>query len=1077
MGLYTQSYANLNNLLLTQINESKVTLKLDNVSIKSILYEVQKQTKINFIYTDSELSSIARKSVNVKNATVVEVLNTIFAGTNFTYQVKGNSIAIVKKTSVAKNNNVKIELKGKVIDEQKNPIVGATIIVAGTTKGALTDDKGQFAFSANVGDVLDISYVGMVEKKYIVKANDSNITIEMEGDAMAVDDVVVTGYFNRKKDSYTGNATTYTGKELTQMSSSNVMTSLSMIDPSFKMITNNEMGSNPNVIPDFQIQGPTNLKDDYNSSPNMPTFILDGYEVSPQKIFDLDPNTVKSITLLKDAAASAIYGSRAANGVVVVETIPPEPGKLKVTYNFYGDLELADLSSYNLMNSEEKLQYEVLSQRFKGISVLDQLEKDRIYNEKLAIVRSGVNTDWIKKPVKDVGISHKHTIIVQGGDKTLRYTVNANYRGQSGVMKESGRDNYGIGVKLQYSNKKLMISNDLTINNTNAYNSPYGSFGSYTRINPYLNPYDENGNLIKMMAYNTSNPLYNATIPYKDETGILDFSEKFTAEWSAFRGFKLRLRANLDRSITEKDDFKSRNHTSFDKALIKGSYASTITKHNSYNINLMASYVLSVGKNVLNATLIYDMNEKNIDRKGHTAYDFPNDNFDHISMAMQYKDGARPIGSEDISRDLGLACNLNYSYDNRYLADASVRSDASSVFGSDNRWGTFYSVGIGWNIHNESFLKDIKAVDLLKIRVSQGTTGGVNFDPYQAMMSYNYKPETIYLGELGALLMGYGNSKLKWQETEKLNFGLDFGFFNNRLTGNINRYQNVTKNKLINLTLAPSTGFPNYMENMGEVENTGWELSLKGGIIRNTKNSFRWDLFFNLVSNKNRLLNTGNALDVYNNSLNYASRNGPVSKYVEGQSLTMIWVNQSLGIDPVTGNEVFINSKGERSIMYNANDNIAYAEKESEFEGTFGTSLSYKGFSVNAFFAYSVGGHIYNQTLMDKVENVDPAYNADRRVLNDRWQKVGDNAKFKSIENTTKTNASSRFVEEENFVRLSSLNVSYDFQSAKLKKAGIAQLRVGAVTNDLFRISTVKMERGTAYPFARKISFSAQITF
>ena len=464
------------------------------------------------------------------------------------------------------------------------------------------------------------------------------------------------------------------------------------------------------------------------------------------------------------------------------------------------------------------------------------------------------------------------------------------------------------------------------------------------------------------------------------------------------------------------------------------------------------------------------------------------DNMDHIGMGVEYQDGDKPDGNYEISRLMGVVGNFNYSYDNRYLADFSVRSDGSSVYGSSKRWGTFGSVGLAWNMHNEKWLADNNYVNELKIRGSWGTTGGQNFYPFQAMMMYSYKDDAInglsYDNYLGALLMAFGNPDLKWQRTEKLNVGVDFTLFNSRLTGYFNWYKDVSKSVLIDVLLAPSLGFDSYKDNLGEIENKGVELNLRGTLIKDVKRELQWDVFFNLTHNKNRLMKLNDALAAYNKMQDdemtdedNEDNRAPMVRYQEGKSINTIWANESIGIDPNTGEEVFIAQNGDKVNEWSTDNYKPMGCEDPKIEGNFGTMLMYKGFQLNAYFYYSYGGDVYNQTLVDKVENVDPQKNADKRVLYDRWKQPGDVAIFKAIDNTTTTMPTSRFIEQENYIRLSSLNLSYQFTPEQLKRMGIERLKVSLIGNDIFRASTVKMERGTSYPFARNYSLSLQVTF
>ena len=1106
--MFMQSFASL--------YAQSITLKKRNASLEEVIWELKEKTKLTFLYSDEDVSAVKGIDLDVKDLGVDALLEQCLAGTGLGYVKTNDAIIIRKVEELELSSQQKMRrITGKVTDENGEPLPGVGILIQGTTMGVASDVEGNYALDCPDMENLTLlfSFVGM-ESQQIVVGTRSVVNVVMKSEAAEIEEVVVTGYFTRKKDSYTGSATTFSGEKLMQISTGNVLSSLSVIDPSFKLVENISAGSNPNYIPEFQIHGAGNLESTYENSPNMPTFILDGFEVDAEKIFDMDPNRIESITILKDAAATAIYGSRAANGVVVVETKAPEMGELRVSYSFSGDFNFADLSDYNLMNAAEKLEYERLAGLYShyNIGQLENLQEE--YNERLKLVASGVNTDWIKKPIHAVGFGHKHSLLLEGGDTRLRYGMDLNYQKVTGVMKESGRQNIGIGIKLQYRYNNLRFMNNLTYNNVKQEDSPYGTFSDYTYMNPYLYPYDENGNVRQVLEIGGNNddeagdeiedeeedeeenrevdyelnPLYNAKLGTKLEAVYQDFTDNFSVEWDVIEGLKLKGAISLNKKTTIRDEFLPSGHNSFYEKDLKGSYTKEVTDYFSYDANVMASYVKNLDKHLLNATVVWNVTQSKTDEFTTVAYNFPNDNMDHIGMGVEYQEGDKPDGNYEISRLMGVVGNFNYSYDNRYLADFSVRSDGSSVYGSSKRWGTFGSIGLAWNMHNERWLADNNSVNELKLRGSWGTTGGQNFYPFQAMMMYSYKDDAInglsYDDYLGALLMAYGNPDLKWQRTEKLNVGIDFTLFNSRLTGYFNWYKDVSKSVLIDVLLAPSLGFDSYKDNLGEIENKGVELNLRGTLIKNVRKELQWDVFFNLTHNKNRLLKLNDALAAYNkmqddemNNEDNEETRAPMVRYQEGESINTIWANESIGIDPNTGEEVFIAQNGDKVNEWSTDNYKPLGCEDPKIEGNFGTMLMYKGFQLNAYFYYSFGGDIYNQTLVDKVENVDPQRNADKRVLYDRWRQPGDVAKYKAIDNTTTTMPTSRFIEQENYIRLSSLNLSYQFTPEQLKRMGIERLKVSLIGNDIFRASTVKMERGTSYPFARNYSLSLQVTF
>ncbi|MDE5611048.1 MAG: TonB-dependent receptor, partial [Odoribacter sp.] len=502
--------------------------------------------------------------------------------------------------------------------------------------------------------------------------------------------------------------------------------------------------------------------------------------------------------------------------------------------------------------------------------------------------------------------------------------------------------------------------------------------------------YYENGN-IKQVLYTFANgeevlnPMYNATLGTKDEKAYDDFINNFSLEWDIIEGMKLKTKISLNKKTLTADKFLPGDHTDFYGNSLNGSYTKTLTEYFSYDANVTLAYTKRLAKHLLNAAAVWNVKQARTDQFSTTAYNFPNNNMDHISMGIQYGKGDKPVGNYEESRLMGVVANFNYGFDDRYLADFSIRSDASSLFGADKRWGTFGSVGIGWNIHNESWFNKSGLFSQLKVRGSWGSTGGQNFYPYQAMMMFSYKDELLnrqdsenetvgmsYDGFVGALLKAFGNTGLKWQKTEKLNAGIDFALFDNRLSGYFNYYKETSKSVLTDVRVAPSLGFSSYKDNLGEVENKGVEVNLKATLIRSERKSLQWDVFVSLVRNRNRLLKLNEALVAWNKNQDETSVKdevkGPVVRYQEGQSIHTIWANESLGIDPVTGDEVFLSRNGQKVSEWSTENYKPLGCEDPKFEGNFGTMLRYKNFMLQAYFKYSYGGDIYNKTLVDKVE-------------------------------------------------------------------------------------------------------------
>ena len=984
------------------------------------------------------------------------------------------------------------------------------MIIKGTKLGTVTDVDGKYTLTVPVGNnALVFSMIGMKQKEEVIGKR-TRIDVVMEEEISELEDVVVTGYYTQAKNSFTGAARTITAEELQMGGNQNILTALQNVDPSFMKIDNNLAGSNPNVVPEFQIRGAgsiSGIESEYEGNPNTPVFIVDGFETTAEKVYDMDPYRVASITLLKDAAATAIYGSRASNGVVVITTNAPANGKMQVSYNVDASFYIADLSDYNVCNAVEKLEIEKLAGMYTSKAVNQQLTLNKWYNEKLANIERGYDTYWLDKPLDAVAVANKHSLRLDGGNENIRYGIDLGYSNTPGVMKESGRRRLALGMELQYIYKDLTFRNNLTYSNVKATNSPYGSFSTYAKRNPYVRYKDDDGNYIyKVDKYipigggglgkDYYNPLYNTTLNTTDEEKYNDVTNNFGVDWSIMDGLRLKGSFSFTHQNTYKDIFKPAKHTDFaaygdDDFDRRGSYVGTRGEKYSYDASLVMTYFYQLNKHVINANLGWNLQESVTREFTVKTEGFPNENLDYISFATQYEKAGSPSGDEYTSRLVGFLGNLNYSYDERYLLDLSFREDASSRFGSDKRWAPFWSVGLGWNLHNEGFLKNVAFINRLKIRGSYGLTGSQNYNPYQAMTTYKYLTGERYHHTVGAEVMALGNEKLGWQRTLQQNYGLDLDLWGERINFTGNYYIKLSKDVLTSVTLPPSLGFSSYMDNLGEVKNYGYELSLRVALLKNPSKQLYWSVNVTALHNKNKLLKISNALRAYNDDQDEDTMSGSKSKesnrpkvrYIEGKSMNSIWVNQSLGVDPATGYELFQAVNGDIVTTWSTDNYVIGGCKDSDMEGTFGTNLAWKGFQLNAIFRYNYGGQIYNQTLVDKVQDADLRENVDRRVFEDRWQKPGDKVMFTRLIGgatanvTSVTKPTSRFVEDNNWLELSTLNVSYEFKMPWMKKIGLKRLKALFYMNDVFRVSTVKQERGIDYPFARNFSVGLQARF
>ena len=1103
-----------------------VSLKVENVSLAEAISQLKKQTKMDFFFSHSVVDVDQLVSLDLQNVSLKEALQRLL-GKTYTYEFL-DGIVIIKPFQQAQSEvqQQKTSLKGTVKDVNGEPLPGVTVTIKGTSLGVATDIDGKWVLEIPEMKevVLVFSFVGMKSQE-IRPGSRTEIDVILEEDTKEMEEVVVTGIFMRKKEGFTGSATQVSGEELKKMSSGNVLKALGMMDPGFKMNVSNIAGSNPNAVPDFQMRGQASLgnytsddvvvlRGDANSRPNQPLFVLDGViGVSATAIMDLDPEQVESITLLKDAAATVIYGSEAANGVVVVETKAPVPGKLRFTYNGNYKLEWSDLSVYDLMNAEEKLRVEELAGYYQS---MDDMGLQSYYNKIKQDVLSGVNTYWLAEPVQ-TAFAHRHGLTVEGGDRTLRYKLYVGANLAPGVMKETNLDTKTGKIDLNYRNGKIMINNSLTVDYSNGTReSPYGSFSDYALVNPYYRKTDENGNIKQVLddgrvgdgqtvnswvgQYTKPilNPLYNKLFESKNESRSFQLREALRVEYLPIEALRLSLDFSLSRGDGTVEVFKSAAHNDFYEVkdpAEKGSYDWTKNENTTYRLRISGAYNKVWGDHLLSANVSYSINENVSKSNVLSMKGFPNDKLSEVYMGAEYENTS---GSENTTRSLAYIMTLNYAWKQRYAVDYSMSVNASSEFGKNNRYAPFWSAGVRWNADKESFIQNLRIFDELVVRGTYGITGSQGFTPYQSLQMYTYSNlMQTYKGSdvVGAEIYGLGNPDLKWQQTQNYNVSLDFTLFNNIFSAKLEYYEKYTKNTLLDYSMAPSIGFSTMKENLGKISNKGYEISLRVRPYSDPSKRAYWDIIVNGAHNKSRIEEISNALKVLNEKQmavadgdtnedgTQRAERKPLPRYENGYSQTTIWAVRSMGIDPQTGREVFLTRDGRLTNEYSSVDQVPVGDTEPKLAGTISTTFTYKGFSLTLAGQYHFGGQVFNSTLINKVENANLRLNADRRALYSRWQKPGDQVLFKAIDGNiykTATKESSRFVMDDNEFYFSTINLSYRADSQKfgwMNRLGITSATIGMYMEDICRFSTVKMERGINYPFSRSVSMSLSLIF
>lgn len=1085
----------------------RITLRISNQSLGNVLQEVAKAAGATIVFQGVSLVGIDQATtLNVSEKPLDEVLRDLIGNQAARIRYEGNRQIIVEALESLDvkqgQSSSLVSVSGIVYDAETNqPLEGATILITDGTKngkgGNMTDKDGKFSLQLRRKESIRVTYLGYEAYSLQVKNSDNDLKIMLQPNSINIEEAVVTGISKRKKNSFTGNFITVKGADLRKLNPQNVLKSLEFFDPSFKIVENNRSGSDPNALPEFQMRGDQSLGsgtsmnsmdlllDNVSSRPNTPLFVLDGFIVSIRRVLELDPERIENITILKDAAATSIYGSRASNGVVVVETKVAPDGALTVSYNHNLTLQLPDLSDYNMMNAREKLETEWKAGIYNPNNDRDMNE----YNRYLRNVLAGVDTYWLSQPLRSAWQS-RHSLTAAGGTDAFRYTLGLNAALQPGVMKGSGNDNFGINFNMSYRRDRITVGANITLNETKGNNSPYGSFSNYTSINPYYRPTDENGDFLRILDNHrgsggsqvVTNPLYDANV------GIKDFSKNFTIvsalnlEYRLTSNLRVSEQISYTRGMARTERFLPAAHSSFvlqNDLTLRGSYNKNSGEMSSWSSNLGVNWNISRDKHLISLLGNWTVSEDRSNYVALSATGYPNANMNDFIFGNKMSNN--PSGTEAISRAMGLIGQFSYSYDNRYSVDFNLSSEMSSRFAADQRIAPFWSTGVRWNAFREKWLEG--RVSNLVFRATYGVTGEQNFSPYQAIEFYTFnrtmRPYTSF-ENVGAVLSTLNNPNLGWARTDNFSLGVDFGFWKNRVNMAFNYYNNITRELLTDYDLAPSTGFESQTINAGELQNKGFDLSLNVIAFQDVKKQFYWTIGANANHNRNKIRKISDYLRKINEK-QLSATGAPLPIYQEGESTTTLFTVPSLGIDPATGKEVYLKRNGEKTFVWDATDKVPVGDIRPDVSGTITSTINWRDLSFGLGFSYQWGGVLYNQTLVDKLENSRIDQNLDRRAMTERWEQPGDIAFFKGFAAAgNNTPQSSRFIMKNNELKLNSLNVGYRLRSDKyvfLNRLNIEMLNVGFTTNDLFRLSTIRMERGLAYPFARSYTLTLSILF
>ena len=975
------------------------------------------------------------------------------------------------------------KIKGTIVDSKTGePVIGASVKVKGTKLAAVTDLNGEFELNTHANATLQISYVGFKETE--VKAS-NGMKISLEEDTESLEEVVVVGYGTQKKESLTGAMANIKGEKLKDITSATVENMLNgKVSGVYVAPGSGRPGSTGAII----IRGQTSI-----NGATAPLWVVDGVIVG-NSAGDLNPDDIETMTVLKDAASTAIYGSEGANGVVVVTTKQAKHEKMSISLSAKAGLSTLNRGNLEMMDGAEFYDY------YKSFQNVESVNFPR-WNEDLR----NSNFDWFKL-AKKTGSTQDYNLTLNGGSQNIQSMFTLGYFKEEGAVKGYDMNRYSTRIKVVYKPYEwLTIKPNISGSRTNDKDKQY-SVGAMYSMMPWDSPYDENGNLVpnyysgwvNSKATNYLNDLaagnYSTSTTY-DLSGGLDFDIQITP-WLTFS------------SVNNYSYYNSQTHGYYDPKSSSGEGVNGRTTEYNYvstrrYTNQLLRFKKSWGKHNVNALLAYEFNDYEMKYTDVYATGF-------ISGFEDFMTAAKPemaTGYRTAWAKQSYFTQWRYDYDSRYYGELSLRRDGRSNFGSNNRYGNFFSVSGAWNINNESWFK-ADWVDQLKLRAAFGSVGNV---PTSLYPSYSlYSVGATYNENPGALISQIGNKDLTWEKTYTTGVGVDASFWQNRLHATLDYYIKNTSNILYQVPVTGLVGVTSIWKNIGKMRNTGIELTVGGDIIR-TKD-LTWNVTANISHNSNELRDLYKQRDANGNYVvkpvlisDGTSIAGTAQRILEiGEPVDTYYMKEWAGVNPEDGKpQWYMDDANGNKVVTDSYSKASYykcGKASPDVYGSFSTSLFYKNFDLQANFGYSLGGQIYSYYRQEF--DSDGAYAGDRNQMKlqkgwSRWEKPGDIATHPRAmyNNQDKGNlASSRYLESSDYLKLRSLTLGYNFD---LKKYGIQTLRLSVSGENLFTITdysgvdpelpagtndkgvlSVTNTGGTSvYPAVRKFMLGVNLTF
>lgn len=953
-------------------------------------------------------------------------------------------------------------VKGKVISHEDNePLIGVSVLQEGSTNGIVTDIYGNYTLEikGTAKATLIFSYIGMQSQKHEVNARTGTLNVVLESDAELIDEVVVVAYGTRKKGTIAGSVATVKAEKMENVPAAGFDQSLQGQTPGLQVISNS---GEPSKAAVFQIRGTNSI-----NSGTSPLFILDGVPISSSDFNTISPGDIESISVLKDASSTSIYGARAANGVVVITTKRGlSIDKAKVTLRAqYGISQLASDDKWMLMDTPERIRFE------QEIGI----DKGQDYE-----LLSRTNVNWLNEVFNDSAPLQSYELSVNRATDRLNYYVSGGFFDQEGIAQSSNfrRFNMRANAEVKASNW-LKVGTSTMTTYEEVQQAEEGAMALYTPIAgsrfmlPYWNPYNEDGSLAS------------------ENNGTWKGTGQNPIEWMANNPVqykKYKLLSTVFADITPVKNLII--HTQFGvdythSTAFMQSFPSYIINNESGSAGRSSSDILSLSETTT-ANYRWALNDNHSFNfmLGQEAVNYQSTGFQAIAVGQAHdmlttlSSGTRATSWVDNNSSyyyLSFFFRGEYNFKDLYYAEAAVRTDASSRFGKQNRWGGFWSLGFMWNIKNEAFLKDVKWLSGAQIALSTGTSGNSEIPNYDHLALVSGGPN--YLGQAGIYPMQSGNSTLGWEQTWTNNVGLRLSFIN-RIGLDVDFYHKKTTNMLM---LVPQsyalTGEKNRWENIGAMVNRGVEISANADIIR-TKD-FTWNVSANVSYNKNKLV------ELYNGVTEYVQSTTGL-KFVVGHPVHEFFLNRYAGVNPANGDALWYTKDGELTTEFREEDKVMTGKTfDSPWAGGFGTSLAWKGLSLSAQFSWMANRWVMNNDrFFEESNGLYSSYNQSKRLLYDRWKKPGDVTDIPRYGVVAQLD--DRFLENASFLRLKNLTLAYVLPQAWFKKSNFfSSARIYLQGQNLLTFTGFKgLDPEVAsniyraqYPASRQFTLGVEVSF